>query len=135
MKPIRPWVGVSFAGIMLGLAVTAQTMWLRTAQQGTPTANATSITSTKRTYETLPFGDQRTAWALYAAQEHARAAGNLPSAPHERWSLDDITAMNQNGLGWSQVFDKMKSRGLIQENNLGHVVRKYGRTRQSPAES
>jgi hypothetical protein len=84
------------------------------------------MASAEGAYEKLLFADRRTAWALYAAQEQALAAGNSPAGV-EQLSLDNIAAMKQGGLVWSLVFDEMKAQGLIQENNLGLVLRKYGR--------
>ena len=131
MKLRIPWLGLTLVGIFLGIVVTAQTKM-------TPRPVATSTVS-DGAYNKLLFGDQRTVHALYAAQQHALGNTSSPTRP-EGLSLDGIAAMKPDGSGWSYVFDAMKSRGLIQEKNLGHVIRQYGRnpsimSERGPSES
>jgi len=61
-------------------------------------------------FDKLSPGNQKIAQALYDAQ----TSKNL--------SRDDIASMKKDGQGWGEVFKDMKSRGLVQERNLGEVV-------------
>jgi hypothetical protein len=33
--------------------------------------------------------------------------------------------MKQSGLGWGQVFQRLKAQGLVKEKNLGQVMSQY----------
>lgn len=68
-----------------------------------------------QTFASLSQGNQKIARALMDAQ-------TLPTdGTTQLWTLDQIAAA-RSGTGWGQVFDQMKSEGLIQARNLGQVV-------------
>jgi hypothetical protein len=80
----------------------------------TPPPNPTDGAATA-----LSLGNQKIARSLFDAQ---KVDGEVPAT---QLSLDQIAAMKSSGLGWGQIFKKMKEDGLIQEKNLGQVVSKY----------
>jgi hypothetical protein len=67
----------------------------------------------------LSLGNQKIARSLFEAQ---KVAGEVTASA---LSLDQIAAMKSGGLGWGQIFKKMKEEGLIEDKNLGQVVSKY----------
>jgi hypothetical protein len=91
-------------------------------------------------YERLSTGNQRIARALFDAQAAvAVPAPSGPSSSSKSLTLDEIAAQKQNGTTWGQVFNAMKSRGLLRERDLGQVVSRYeqqpGGTRTATARS
>jgi hypothetical protein len=74
-------------------------------------------------YERLSPGNQKVARALFDAQAAVAVPG--PTAGAKPLTLDEIAAQKQNGQAWGQVFHSMKTRGLVQESNLGQVVTRY----------
>ncbi len=66
-------------------------------------------------FDALSPGDQKIATALFQTQK-----STSPAQPP--LTLDQIAAQKQSRQGWGEVFDSMKSRGLLQEKNLGEVV-------------
>jgi hypothetical protein len=74
-------------------------------------------------YERLSPGNQKVARALFDAQAAVAVPG--PTAGAKPLTLDEIAAQKQNGQAWGQVFHSMKTRGLVQESNLGQVVSRY----------
>jgi hypothetical protein len=83
--------------------------------------------SSARTYSTGSLSaDSQIARALYQAQIDAgRGAMAHPK------SRDEIAALAQEASGWTLVFKRLKSEGLIEEQTLGQVVarwnNRYGR--------
>jgi hypothetical protein len=74
-------------------------------------------------YERLSPGNQKVARALFDAQAAIATPG--PTSGARMLTLDEIAAQKQNGQAWGQVFHGMKTRGLLQEANLGQVVSRY----------
>jgi hypothetical protein len=74
-------------------------------------------------YARLSPGNQKVARALFDAQAAVAVPG--PTASAKPLTLDEIAAQKQNGQAWGQVFHSMKTRGLVQESNLGQVVSRY----------
>lgn len=98
---------------------------------------AMAETPVEGAYENMSPGNQKVALALFEAQ--AAATGRVPGRSAtaesatggstigpESLTLDEIAALKQRSRGWGQVFGEMKSRGLVQERNLGQVVSRYG---------
>jgi hypothetical protein len=74
-------------------------------------------------YERLSPGNQKVARALFDAQAAVAIPG--PTSGAKTLTLDEIAAQKQGGQAWGQVFHGMKTRGLLQESNLGQVVSRY----------
>jgi hypothetical protein len=72
--------------------------------------------------------DRRIALALHAAQGAAISDPGLalthPEPPVEPRTVAEIVEMAE-GRGWSQVFKTLKSKGLLAEQTLGHVVAQW----------
>ena len=72
--------------------------------------------------------DRRIALALHAAQGAATSAPGLTLTQHEPLAqprtVAEIVEMAE-GRGWSQVFNALKSKGLLAEQTLGHVVARW----------
>jgi hypothetical protein len=66
-------------------------------------------------FETLAVDNQRIARALYDAQKATRAA-------HPPLSLDQIALRRQTGTGWGEIFNIMKSQGLLNGNTLMRIL-------------
>jgi hypothetical protein len=81
---------------------------------------AAQTTSTTGAFEQLSPGNQKIAQALFDAQQANTPPGTAPAL-----TRDDIAALQQNGQGWGEVFKQMQAQGLVQEKNLGQVVRTY----------
>jgi hypothetical protein len=73
---------------------------------------------------------QRIAEALFRAEgvPATRGDGTVP-AP---LSLDQIAELKASGQGWQQVFDQMRSAGLLREDNLRQVLSKYYHLTKGP---
>ena len=75
-------------------------------------------------FELLSAGNRKIALALFDAQ-----GGSIGS--DVAWTLDEIAAAKKSGTAWSELFDRMRAEGLIDEPNLGAVissaVRKWNR--------
>jgi hypothetical protein len=69
-------------------------------------------------FEALSSADQKIARALHAAQKSASATRSL-------LTLDQIAWRKRGGLGWGEIFNTMKARGLVREKNVGQVVSNY----------
>lgn len=106
------------------------------AMSASPTsAQAPSATGA---YERMSPGNQKIARALFDAQ----AAAFTPAPPNSSraratraLTLDEIAAQKQGGQGWGQVFQAMRSQGLVQETSLGQVVSRYEHQRSRVAVS
>ena len=77
-------------------------------------------------YERLSQGNQKVARALFDAQAAIRMpAPGRGAGADKKLTLDEIAAQKQGGQPWVQVFQAMKTRGLLHESNLGQVVSRY----------
>jgi hypothetical protein len=85
-------------------------------------------------YERMSPGNQKVAQALFDAQTAAFApapAGGSSVRAARRLTLDEIAAQKHAGQGWGQVFQLMRSQGLVHETSLGQVVTRYEHPRSS----
>jgi hypothetical protein len=75
-------------------------------------------------FESLSPGNKRIATALFEAQ-HTSASGATPM------TLEQIAQERRSGRKWGDVFQVMKSQGLIRAETLGQVLGRYDRARHS----
>jgi hypothetical protein len=75
-------------------------------------------------FESLSPGNKRIATALFEAQT-TTAGGTTPM------TLEQIAQERRSGRKWGDVFQAMKSQGLIQAETLGQVLGRYDRARHS----
>jgi hypothetical protein len=98
------------------------------------TSPAMAQTPVEGSYERMDLGHQKIARALFEAQMPNTIPGGA-QRPKRRASavnpltLDQISALKENGRAWGFVFQTMRSRGLLQEDNLGQVMTKYEQRR------
>jgi len=85
---------------------------------------ATPATSSPSAYESLSPGNKRIATALFDAQKTSTTG--TPTL-----TLDQIARERRSGKRWGDVFQAMKSQGLIQAETLGQVLGRYDRARHS----
>ncbi len=75
-------------------------------------------------FDSLSPGNKRIATALFEAQNtSANAATPM--------TLEQIAQERRSGRKWGDVFQAMKSQGLIQAETLGQVLGRYDRARHS----
>jgi hypothetical protein len=79
---------------------------------------------TPSAFESLSQGNKRIATALFEAQTTS-ADGSTPM------TLEQIAQERRSGRKWGDVFQAMKSQGLIQAETLGQVLGRYDRARHS----
>jgi hypothetical protein len=91
---------------------------------------AAQTTSTAGAFDQLSPGNQKIAQALFEAHLASRPPGTSPAL-----TPDDLAALHQSGQGWGNVFKQMQAQGLVQEKNLGQVVRTYPPHQRTPAPS
>ena len=82
-------------------------------------------------YERMSPGNQKVAQALFDAQTAALPARGASVRAARRLTLDEIAAQKHAGQGWGQVFQLMRSQGLVHETSLGQVVTRYEHPRSS----
>ena len=75
-------------------------------------------------YESLSPGNKRIAVALFEAQK----SSTVDLTP---LTLDQIAQERRNGKSWGDVFQTMKSQGLIDAETLAQVLGRYNRARHS----
>jgi hypothetical protein len=85
-------------------------------------------------YGRLSPRQQRIVKAFVRA-ERAPATSGRAVAP-TTLTPDQIAGMKAGGYGWQQIFDRMKSAGLVQEESLRQLIGKYYHppTRPAPAQ-
>ena len=76
-------------------------------------------------YESLSPGNKHIAVALFEAQKSSTTADATPL------TLDQIAQERRTGKSWGDVFQAMKSQGLIQAESLAQVLGRYNRARHS----
>ena len=76
---------------------------------------ATGPTPTTGAFATLGQDNQKTARALYGAQK-------ATSAAHPPLTLEQIAERRQTGQGWTEIFNNMKSQGLVGGKTLTQVM-------------
>jgi hypothetical protein len=94
------------------------------AQSKPVTQSEVASTPTERAFESLSPGNKRIATALFEAQ-NTSASGAAPM------TLEQIAQERRSGRKWGDVFQAMKSQGLIQAETLGQVLGRYDRARHS----
>ena len=100
------------------------------------TSPAMAQTPVEGSYERMNLGHQKIARALFEAQMPNTIPGGIPRPKRgagmvNPLTLDEISALKENGRAWGFVFQTMRSRGLLQEDNLGQVMAKYDQRRIS----
>ena len=75
-------------------------------------------------FESLSPGNKRIATALFEAQ-------TVPAGGVAPMTLEQIAQERRSGRKWGDVFQAMKSQGLIQAETLGQVLGRYDRARHS----
>jgi hypothetical protein len=99
------------------------------------TSPAMAQTPVEGAYERMDFGHQKIARALFEAQMPNTIPGGAPrikrGSPMTPLTLDQISGLKENGRAWGFVFQTMRTRGLLQEDNLGQVMAKYEQRRMS----
>jgi hypothetical protein len=95
------------------------------AEPPTTPAPAPAVASTSSSaYESLSPGNKRIAVALFEAQKSS--AQNVTPR-----TLDQIAQERRSGKSWGDVFQTMKSQGLIDAETLAQVLGRYNRARHS----
>ncbi len=89
------------------------------------TQNSSNKKSTNH-YQNLSAGNRKIAGALHSAQ-YLDAVENYPkfNATRKNWTLEKIANTNQKTKSWGQIFKLMKAENLIEEENLGQVMRNH----------
>lgn len=98
------------------------------------TSPAMAQTPVEGAYERMDLGHQKIARALFEAQMPNTIPGGAQRSKRgaravNPLTLDQISALKENGRAWGFVFQTMRSRGLLQEDNLGQVMSKYEQRR------
>ncbi|HEY7539328.1 MAG TPA: hypothetical protein VIF11_04265 [Methylomirabilota bacterium] len=88
-----------------------------------PQSELASVPSTSA-YESLSPGNKRIATALFEAQ-------STPAGSAASMTLEQIAQERRSGRKWGDVFQDMKSQGLIEAETLGQVLGRYDRARHS----
>ncbi|PYN81574.1 MAG: hypothetical protein DMD96_09980 [Candidatus Rokuibacteriota bacterium] len=92
------------------------------ARPAAPAATASLPSSSA--YESLSPGNRRIANALFTAQKSSPAAT-------QPMTLDQIAQERRSGKSWGEIFQAMKSQGLIQGETLAQVLGRYDRARHT----
>ena len=112
------WIVTGLAALVL-VGTTVASAEPPSTPSGPP---ATPATSSPSAYDSLSPGNKRIATALFDAQKTS-TTGTL--------TLDQIARERRSGKRWGDVFQAMKSQGLIQAETLGQVLGRYDRARHS----
>lgn len=121
---------------VLAIVVVAGVAAAQTATPPQEPAPASTSTTTQGAFDKLSPGNQKIARALFEAQVQqtsttpgspagTSSASSTSSTSPSSLSLDEIAAMKQSGKGWGEVFHEMKTQGLVEEKNLGQVIKKF----------
>jgi hypothetical protein len=112
------WIVTGLTALVLGMAAASAEPPSR------PSAPpATAPTSTSSVYDSLSPGNKRIATALFEAQKSNTSAPSM--------TLDQIAQVRRSGKTWGEVFQIMKSQGLVQAETLGQVIGRYDRARHT----
>jgi len=68
-------------------------------------------------FESLSPGNQKVALAIFDSERRAD-----PTAASKPLSLDQIAERKRGGEGWGDLFHDMKTRGLVEDRNLGQAI-------------
>ena len=109
----------------LGAVMLVIAMGTAAEPQSKPATEPTVASApTPSAFESLSQGNKRIATALFEAQTTS-AGGSAPM------TLEQIAQERRSGRKWGDVFQAMKSQGLIQAETLGQVLGRYDRARHS----
>jgi hypothetical protein len=105
---------------------------------GAMSASPTSaqVPSVTGAFERMTPGNQKVARALFDAQSAVftpAPPGTAGARTPRPLTLDEIAAQKKGSQGWGQVFQAMRSQGLVQETTLGQVVTRYEHQRSRTA--
>jgi len=114
------WIVTGLAALVL-VGTTVASAESPSTPSGPP---ATPATSSPSGYDSLSPGNKRIATALFDAQKTSTTG--TPTL-----TLDQIARERRSGKSWGDVFQAMKSQGLIQAETLGQVLGRYDRARHS----
>jgi hypothetical protein len=114
------WIVTGLAALVL-VGTTVASAEPPSTPSGPPMTPATSSPSA---YDSLSPGNRRIATALFDAQKTSTTG--TPTR-----TLDQIARERRSGKRWGDVFQSMKSQGLIQAETLGQVLGRYDRARHS----
>jgi hypothetical protein len=117
---MRRWIPISLAALMLVETTGAP------AEPPSRTTPPTTMASAPShgAYELLSPGHKRIAAALFEAQKS-------PTGDAAPLTRDQIAEERRSGKSWGDVFQTMKSQGLIQAESLAQVLGRYNRSRHS----
>jgi hypothetical protein len=104
------------------------------AMSASPTSAQTATVD--GAYERMSPGNQKIARALFDAQAAAVTPvppGSSSGRGARTLTLDEIASQKRGGQGWGQVFQMMRSHGLVHETSLGQVVSRYEHQRSRAA--
>ena len=107
----------------LGVLMLVATMGTAEAQSKSAAQPELASVPSPGAFESLSPGNKRVATALFEAQN--TTAGVTPM------TLEQIAQERRSGRKWGDVFQDMKSQGLIQAETLGQVLGRYDRARHS----
>jgi hypothetical protein len=108
----------------LGVLMLAATMGTAEAQSKSAAQPELASVPSPGAFESLSPGNKRVATALFEAQT-TTTGGVTPM------TLEQIAQERRSGRKWGDVFQDMKSQGLIQAETLGQVLGRYDRARHS----
>ena len=114
----------SLAATLGVLLLVATTGTCAEAQSKPPAQPEVVSTPSPSAFASLSQGNKRIATALFEAQ-NTTASGATPM------TLEQIAQERRSGRKWGDVFQDMKSQGLIQAETLGQVLGRYDRARHS----
>ena len=106
--------------LVAAMGTCAEAQWKPTAE---PEVASIPSTPSPTAFESLSAGNKRIATALFEAQTTANGATPM--------TLEQIAQERRSGRKWGDVFQAMKSQGLIQAETLGQVLGRYDRARHS----
>ncbi|MGH7304364.1 MAG: hypothetical protein ACRELZ_13800 [Candidatus Rokuibacteriota bacterium] len=108
-------------GVLMLVAVTGT----HARAQSKPAAQPEVVSApSPSAFDSLSPGNKRIATALFEAQS-GTGGGVTPM------TLEQIAQERRSGRKWGDVFQAMKSQGLIQAETLGQVLGRYDRARHS----
>jgi len=123
-RATRPRSSTLIKGVLLLMLATAVTAASTTRPTTDPVVGA---------YTRLSLRQQRIVTAFVRAER--APATNGRAVAQTTLTPDQIAGMKAGGYGWQQIFDRLKSAGLVQEETLRQLIGKYYRppTRASAA--
>ncbi len=117
MGAVNRWAAMAVLGVAFAaLPVTAESRAdERSGDSSTASIPPAGQEINDGAFELLSAGNRKIALALFDAQ-----GGSIGS--DVAWTLDEIAAAKISGTAWSEMFERMRAEGLIEETNLGAVI-------------